>query len=156
MASARQGRTSIHIDAAPEQVWALLADLERMGEWSPECYRVRWLDGANSPARVGARFKGDNRWGPVRWSMTCEVKAAEPGRELSWATLQGDRELVHWKYRLTPEGAGTEVTESFDVQSLPPMARLFEDILMINRDRHREAAMRCTLERIKAAVESVA
>jgi uncharacterized protein YndB with AHSA1/START domain len=154
MGSARKGQASIHIDARPERVWALVADLDRMGEWSPECYRVRWLDGACSPATKGARFKGDNRWGPVRWSMTCEVKSADPNRELSWSTVQRGRELVRWTYRFAPEGTGTAVTESFEVESLPPLARLFEDFVMVNRDRQREAAMHATLGRIKTAAEA--
>ncbi|HEX5266851.1 MAG TPA: SRPBCC family protein [Acidimicrobiales bacterium] len=156
MASARQGQVSVHVDAPAERVWSVVADLDRMGEWSPECYRVTWLDGARSPARPGARFKGRNRWGPVRWSMTCEVKTSDPGREVSWSTLHGDREVVRWTYRLEPDGTGTTVTESFDVRWLPPSARLFEDALMVNRDRQREAAMRATLERIKAAAEAPA
>lgn len=127
-----------------------------MGEWSPECYRVRWLGGASSPATAGARFKGHNRWGPVRWSMTCEVKSADPGRELSWSTVQGGREGVRWTYRFAPTSTGTAVTESFDVQFLPPMARFFEDVVMLNRDRGRDAGMRATLERIKAAAEASA
>jgi carbon monoxide dehydrogenase subunit G len=32
MASARQGQVRTHIDAPPETVWPLLANLERMGE----------------------------------------------------------------------------------------------------------------------------
>ena len=154
MASARQGKVSIHVDAPPERVWSVVADLDRMGEWSPECYRVTWLDGAASPARQGSRFKGRNRWGPVRWSMTCEVKTAEPGREVSWSTLHGAREVVRWTYRFEPEGTGTTVTESFDVEWLPPSARFFEDVLMRHRDVQREAAMQTTLERIKAAAEA--
>ena len=154
MASARQGTVSIHVDAPPERVWSVVADLDRMGEWSPECYQVSWLDGAGSPARPGSRFKGRNRWGPVRWSMLCEVKTADPGREVSWSTLHGDKEVVRWTYRFEPDGAGTKVTESFDVDWLPPSARFFEDVLMVNRDRKREDAMRTTLERIRAAAEA--
>ena len=56
MRSARHGEVRAHIDAPPQQVWALLANLDQMGRWSPECYRVRWLDGASSPATPGARF----------------------------------------------------------------------------------------------------
>lgn len=156
MASARQGQVTTRVGAPAEEVWALIANLERMGEWSPECYRVNWLDGASSPAKPGARFKGHNRWGPVRWSMVCEVKSAEPGREISWATVQRGRELVSWRYQLVPDGESTVVTESFEVHWLPPMARAFEDVLMVNRDRDREQAMRVTLERIKAAVEAAA
>lgn len=144
----------MHIGAPAREIWSLISNVERMGEWSPECYRVTWLDGANSPAKPGARFKGHNRWGPVRWSMTCEVKTADPGHEISWTTVQRGRELVHWRYRLAPYGDGTSVTESFEVFWLPPMARLFEDILMVHRDQDREQAMRATLERIKMAAEA--
>jgi carbon monoxide dehydrogenase subunit G len=66
MKSARQGQVQVHVNAPPETVWAILANLDRMGEWSPECDRVEWLDGAESPARVGARFKGWNRYGRMR------------------------------------------------------------------------------------------
>lgn len=154
MASARSGEVVLHIDAPPDRVWSLLADLDRMGEWSPECYRVSWLDGATSPAKAGTRFKGRNRWGPVRWSMTCRVDSAVPGREVSWSTVQRGRDLVRWRYHLAPAGNGTDVTESFEVISLPPMARLFEDVVMVNRDSQREEAMRATLRRIKEAVEA--
>lgn len=78
--SARQGSVSIVIDAPPEKVWSRLAELDRMGDWSPECLEVRWLDGASSPARPGARFVGRNRYGWLRWSMACQVQTADPGR----------------------------------------------------------------------------
>jgi uncharacterized protein YndB with AHSA1/START domain len=154
MTSARHGQVEIHIDAPPGTVWSLVANLDRMGEWSPECYRVRWLDGSGPPAMVGARFRGWNRWGPARWSTTGQIKTAAPGREISWSTLHGERDVVTWRYRFEPDGAGTNLVESFEVHWLPPLARLFEDVLMIGRDSRREAAMRATLERIKAATET--
>lgn len=153
MASARQGQVRVHIDAPAAAVWALVADLERMGEWSPECYRVQWLEGAASPATPGARFKGSNRYGWMRWSVTCEVRTAEPGRELEWSTVQRGRELVRWRYLFEPADGGTDVTESFEVVWLPPMARFAEDVLMRDRDRRREEAMRFTLKRIKDIAE---
>ncbi len=154
MASARQGQVRTHIDAPPETVWPLLANLERMGEWSPECYHVQWLDGASSPATPGARFKGRNHFGWMRWSMTCQVTNAEPGRELAFSTIQRGRELVRWRYRFEPADGGTDLTESFDVSWLPLTARLAEDVLMRDRDRRREEAMRTTLSRIKGLAES--
>src|SRR5689334_10799481 len=109
MASARSGSVQTHINAPPERVWDLLAKVERMGEWSPECYRVEWLDGAASPATEGARFKGWNKFGWMRWSMTCEVKTAQPAQELSWSTVQGGRELTSWTYRLERANGGTNI-----------------------------------------------
>jgi hemerythrin-like domain-containing protein len=43
----------------PEAVWAVLADVTRVGEWSHECRSVRWLDGSHGGP--GARFRGRNR-----------------------------------------------------------------------------------------------
>ena len=154
MASARRGEVRIHIDARPERVWSLLAGLERMGEWSPECYRVEWLEGASSPATVGARFKGSNRFGWLRWSVTCEVKAADPGRELAFSTVSGNRECVRWRYQLAPADGGTDLTESFGVMWLRLDARIAEDFLMRDRDRRREEGMRSTLENIKTIAEA--
>lgn len=154
MASARYGEVRIHVEVPPQRVWSLLADLDRMGEWSPECYRVEWLNGAKSPATPGARFKGWNRYGRMQWSVTCEVTAVEPNQELAWSTVDGDREMVRWRYRFEPADGGTDLTESFEVMWLPFMARLAEDVLMRDRDRRREQAMRTTLERIKALAET--
>ena len=53
---------SIDIDAPPERVYDMVADLSRMGEWSPENQGGKWLRGATG-ASQGARFKGRNRIG---------------------------------------------------------------------------------------------
>ncbi len=153
MRTARSGDVRIHIDAPADVVWDLLSHLDRMGEWSPECYRVEWEGGATSPAVPGARFRGWNRYGRMRWSVACRVETAVPGRELSWSTLVRGREMVTWCYRLQPSDGGTDLTESFEVHWLPISARIAEDYLMPDRDRRREQAMHRTLERIKSLAE---
>jgi uncharacterized protein YndB with AHSA1/START domain len=153
VASARDGEVRVHIDAPRERVWTLLADLERMGEWSPECYRVEWLDGARSPAVPGARFRGWNRYGRMRWAVTCEVKTSDPARELTFSTIDHGREMVRWRYRLDSTNSGTDLSESFEVIWLSFAGRLAEDFLMRDRDRRRQEAMRATVERIKAIAE---
>ena len=154
MRSARTGSVQIHIDAPVEAVWGLLSHLERMGEWSPECYRVEWQDGAKSPAVAGARFRGWNRYRLLKWSMPCRVKTAVPNQELSFSTIASDREQTTWTYRLVAAGDGTDLIESFDVRWLRFDALVAEDFLMRDRDRRREQAMRRTLGRIKKVVEA--
>jgi hypothetical protein len=153
MVSARHGDARIHVDASPDRIWSMLAEVERMGEWSPECYRVVWLDGAASPARVGARFKGFNRSGRLRWSMRCQVQVAEPGEELAWSTMHRGSEVVRWTYRMVAADGGTDLVETFEAKSWPLKVRVFEDFVMRGRDDERDAAMRATLQRIKAAAE---
>ena len=53
---------SIVIHASEEAIYDLVADPMRMAEWSPECVRCQWIDGATQPA-VGARFRGTSRNG---------------------------------------------------------------------------------------------
>src|SRR5260370_38408372 len=76
------------ISTSPERVYALVSDLPRMGEWSPECERAEWTDGTTVAAE-GARFIGHNRGGPlkaIRWSRRGRVLAADPGRESAFVT----------------------------------------------------------------------
>ena len=41
------GSASIHVSAQPDAVYALISDVTRMGEWSPETRSCEWLDGAS-------------------------------------------------------------------------------------------------------------
>src|SRR5450756_1969528 len=50
-------RESLAVVAPADAVYDLVADLPRMGEWSPECERVIWRGGATSAAH-GAQFLG--------------------------------------------------------------------------------------------------
>ena len=65
---------SVHVDATPEEVWALVSDVTRIGEFSPETFEARWRHGSTGP-EVGAKFKGHvkrNGVGPTYWSP-CQV-----------------------------------------------------------------------------------
>jgi hypothetical protein len=57
LTTATTGEAHIRIEAAPLTVYELISDITRMGDWSPECYRCDWLDGATT-AVEGARFRG--------------------------------------------------------------------------------------------------
>jgi hypothetical protein len=116
MATAKRGRESIRIVAAPEAVYDVIADVTRMGEWSPECYRCEWLDGATT-AEVGARFRGYNRLGRVRWATTAVVTAARHGHEFAFTVVHDStgRDETLWWYRFERSSGGTLLTESFDL-----------------------------------------
>ena len=146
---------SVHVDAPPDVVYALVSDLPRMGEWSPECQRCDWLDGA-SAAKVGARFKGRNRIGWRRWSTKGEVVAAEPGRELAWDVRSVfNLPVARWRYVLQPKAeGGTDVTESMEDQRgrlITVLGTLVSGVR--DRSSHNTEGMRETLQRIKAEAE---
>ena len=52
---------SIEIHASPDAVYDLVADLPRMGEWSPENIGGEWQGGGSG--KMGDRFIGHNRAG---------------------------------------------------------------------------------------------
>jgi uncharacterized membrane protein len=150
----RHDSASVVIQAPAERIYELAADLPRMGDWSPECRRVEWLDGSTAPA-AGAAFIGHNQGGPgglMRWSRRGRVLTAEPGREFAFVTEEGGRESTEWRYRLEPVEGGTRVTESYTVRWIPTWARLLD--VPTNRARELRAAMRHTLGRLKDAAET--
>ena len=152
MPTATTGSVNVHIDAPPLTVYRLVSDITRMGQWSPECYRCEWLDGATG-ATVGARFRGHNRLGRIRWQRTAVVTAADPGREFAFAILnENGRKETRWSYRLCPIGEGTEVVESYEFLWCPILTRLAE--LPIPRDKQLRRGLRETLRRIKSAAET--
>lgn len=152
------GSATIHIDAPPEKVYDVVTDVTRMGEWSPETVKGQWLDGATGPA-VGARFKGTNRKGLVRWSTKPRVVIADEGREFAFVTETGGKEQTKWSYHFEPDGGGAKVTESFEMMNDVPGAVVFaEKYIMRVKDRRADLQqdMAKTLQRVKAAVEGSA
>jgi hypothetical protein len=158
MKKGTRGEARIHVSAPSEKVYDMVSDVRRMGEWSPETVKCEWLDGATGPA-VGARFKGTNKRGVVRWSTKPEVVAADPGREFAFVT-RGMGPSTRWSYRFegTADG-GADVTESFELlNDLPWFIKATDRYLMGIKDRKAdlEQAMQQTLERIKKAAEGSA
>ncbi|MBO0842570.1 MAG: SRPBCC family protein [Nocardioides sp.] len=149
------GSVSVHMDAPPEAVWALVSDVTRIGEFSPETFEARWTRGATGPA-VGATFKGHvkrNGIGPIYWTP-CTVTRCEPEQVFEFIVgLSAEQAINTWGYRLEPEGDGTRVTEYFQ---LTPALFLRGYWLMLGRLRGRtnERGMRTTLARMKEVVES--
>ena len=147
---------STHIDAAPERIYALVSDLPRMGEWSPENTGGKWVGGATGPA-VGAKFKGTNRKGIARWSTTCTIVEATPGKAIAWDVTTGPFAVARWGYSIAPSADGCEVTETWE-DHRAPLAKTVTGLALAVKDRaaHNEAGMRTTLERLKAAAEASA
>jgi hypothetical protein len=100
------------IAASPEKIWTMVADLPRMGEWSPENQGGEWLKGATGPA-LGVRFKGRNSNGSKSWKTMVEIVEFEPGRKIAFALMVGPSRWCDWVYEIEPSGSGTRVTHSW-------------------------------------------
>ena len=61
----------------------------------------------------------------MRWTTTCEVIAAEPGREFAFVTGSRPKPETVWRYVLEPTADGVRITESFElVKPLGALSRL--------------------------------
>ena len=101
---------SIIIERAPEEVYDMVADVTRMGEWSPVC-KACWWEQGDGPS-VGAVFAGRNETPERTWEMKNRVVAADRGKEFAWE-VQGTH--ARWGYTFAPVDGGTEVTERWDL-----------------------------------------
>lgn len=145
-------QVSRRVAAAPDTVWAMVADVTRMGEWSPETTACRWKGGSAGPA-VGARFQGTNVNEGRRWRTTNQVTVCEPGRRFTFETTAGPLRVARWDYRFEPDGDGCLVTEAWTDQrgrlarwAGGPVSGVGE------RASHSRRTMEQTLERLAAAV----
>jgi hypothetical protein len=100
---------SIVIARPAEFLYDMIADVTRMGEWSPICTGCRWDEGAGPWA--GAWFTGRNELPERTWETRSQVVTAEPGREFAFAV---GGTWVRWGYSFAPVAGGTEVTESWE------------------------------------------
>lgn len=149
MAFPEQGTASIEIAASPDAVWSLIADITRMGEWSPECYKAHWEDDSAGPA-PSAHFHGYNRAGEFEWDLPCEVTECVPGKVFAFIAPRGVDIGTRWRFELEATDDGTRLTETFaapliNVEGSPANFEGRYEMLV--------AAARTTIANIKAAAE---
>jgi uncharacterized protein YndB with AHSA1/START domain len=149
-----QDSVTVHIAAPPEAVWALVSDVTRIGEFSPETFEAEWLGDATGP-EVGAHFRGHvkrNGRGPTYWAE-CVVTKAVPNQVFEFAVGPKDKAINTWGYELAPSGDGTDVTEYFRLTPNLPI-RIYWALLGWARGKTNRNGMQTTLERMKAVLET--
>ncbi|MGY1883710.1 MULTISPECIES: SRPBCC family protein [unclassified Blastococcus] len=153
MSELRHSR-SITVATSPEELYDLVSDVTRTGEWSPVCRECWWDEGASGA--VGDWFSGRNVTPDRTWETRSQVVVADRGREFAWV-VGGN--LVHWSFTLAPVAGGTELTESWEF--LPGGLALFaerygeradEQIALRTRQAHE--GIPATLAAIKRIAES--
>jgi Polyketide cyclase / dehydrase and lipid transport len=102
---------AIEITRSAEDIDVLIADVSRMGQWSPVCRGGTYDED-------GEWFTGTNAMGETRWETRCRVVVADSGHEFAFINqgLEGRVEMVLWSFRFEPvEGGGTKVTQTWEV-----------------------------------------
>lgn len=145
-----------YIEAPPEALYDVIADITRTPDLSPEIIAAEWIDGATGPA-VGARFRARNKAGRgPAWHNEPVVTAADRGRAFAFSRTERGAGTIVWTYRFTPEGTGTRVTESYEVTSPVQLFGWFViGVLYGNKDRRSDLrhGMTTTLQRLAALTE---
>lgn len=148
-----QQQASVVIARPAGDLYEMISDVTRMGEWSPVCTGCWWDDGGGP--QVGAWFTGRNEIPGRTWETRSQVVVAEPGRAFAFC-VGGDR--VRWGYEFEPVEGGTEVTETWEF--LPAGLAFFEERFgpeagtqVAERAEAARTGMPTTLEALKRAAE---
>jgi uncharacterized protein YndB with AHSA1/START domain len=144
-------QAQIDIDAPVAKVWALVSDLSRMPQWSPQCRMMRPL----GPVRQGTRTINFNRRNYAFWPTTSTVTEVIPGEKIAFRVNQNG---TIWSYELEPTAAGTRVVETRHAENgVKAAANMTVNALfggVTNFEGELVDGMNETLSRIKAAAES--
>ena len=99
---------SVVVSVEPDELYDMVSDVTRTGEWSPVC-RACWWDDGDGP-HVGAQFTGRNETPERTWETRSQVVAADRGREFAWEVNGG---WVRWGFTFEHVDGGTRLTESW-------------------------------------------
>ena len=144
-------QAQIDIDAPVATVWALVSDLSRMPQWSPQCRLMKAL----GPVRQGTRTININRRNKMFWATTCVVTEVIPEKKMAF---QVNQNRTIWSYELEPTDAGTRLVESRHAENgVTAFSTLSVNAMfggVPNFERELIDGMNASLSRIKAAAES--
>ena len=145
---------SVHIDAPVGEVWALVSDVCRMPEWSPQVDSTRLRQGFEQVA-LGAQFTNRNSVGDLVWTTHAEVVRFEPEQEIAFRV---EENWVIWSFTLVPDGTGTLLTQRRDApDGVSELSLELTNGFMGGVETFTEsmrAGMRETLAKLKATAEA--
>ncbi|ONM47679.1 SRPBCC family protein [Nocardia donostiensis] len=142
---------SIEIAASPERVWAVVSDLKRMPEFSPQCVRMLPL----GTPKTGTWTININRDGKKFWPTTARIVRYEPNQAFAFR-INENRSV--WSYTLEPTASGTRLIERRDVPNGTTwLSRTAVNAALGGEQPFEELLVRGmneTLDKIKTAVEA--
>jgi carbon monoxide dehydrogenase subunit G len=141
--------TSIHIDAAPEDVWALAMDPERLGRWVSIHRRLH--DHSGGALHEGYEMEQTLSLRGVSFKVHWTLVACSAPHHAEWHGRGPARSHAEIEYRLTPDGGGTR----FDYRNvfrapLGPIGAVASRAIVGGLPRREADA---SLQRLKALVE---
>jgi hypothetical protein len=142
-------RASIQIDASPQHVWDLYADVERSVEWVPFAEQILFVSGA---AGLGQVYRERTRLGGIsdiaEWTV---IEWDPPRRQVQQSLGKGmDSRLV---IAVEPSGGGALARQEviLDSRAPGPLGWLHERTFGIVARRGIESALKAAKARLEAA-----
>lgn len=139
--------SSLQIEASPQQVWDLYADVEGSVEWVPFAEEILSVSG---PAGIGQVYRERTRLGGIsdvaEWTV---IEWDPPRRQVQRSTGKGmDSRLV---IEVEPSGSGTLARQSvlLDSRAPGPLGWLHERIFGIVARRGIESALQAAKSRLE-------
>lgn len=143
---------AIDIAAPPEKVWALVSDLPRLAQWSPQVLRS-WTKG-RAPIGEGTYLTNINHRGLLVWPTHSKVVRFEPGREIAWKIKENG---TIWSFVLEPTAQGTHLVQHREAPNgLSEISISLTDRFMGGQgvfQAELQHGMRQTLAQVKALAE---
>jgi ribosome-associated toxin RatA of RatAB toxin-antitoxin module len=141
-------RQSIVIDAKPQDVMAVIADLDRYPDWVDAAQSVEILERDEKGTAVRARFVLDAAL--LKDTYELRYSWAKDGRSVRWTLLESTiMRSQEGAYILEPDSGGTKATYELSVDLRIPMLGLF-------RRKAERAIIDTALKELKKRVESLA
>lgn len=145
---------SVDIAAPPETVWAIVSDLRRTPEWSPECRKLVVL-GHGGRIEPGATLLALNRLRLAIWPTRSVVTDVRPERHVAWSVRSSG---ATWSYALEPTPTGTRLLERRDGGTgMPLVAAIFTKVFLGGVSGHSDELddhIGHSLQRIKTLAEA--
>lgn len=105
------------IEAAPDDVFRVLSNLETLAGFGTEFQSCRWVGGR--PGTLGSSFVGVQRMGENEWESTSTITTLENGRAFAWTVGDAADPVATWTFnqRVVPDG--TEVRYTVVIGTAP-------------------------------------
>lgn len=143
----------VDVEAPPRTVWALVSDLCRMPDWSPQVTSTRLRRG-HDQVGLGAQFTNLNSQGELEWKTHGEVVRFDIEHEIAFRI---EENWVIWSFRLEPTDGGTRLTQRRETpDGISELSLQLTESFLGGQDAFTQTlrqGMQQTLTRIKAAAE---
>ncbi|GAA3374814.1 hypothetical protein GCM10020367_40150 [Streptomyces sannanensis] len=152
---------SVHVDAPPDVVWALVTDVPRHTLLAGPKSVTKSIE-FDGPLELGARWVSHEKFGLQKFDAPSEVTLLDEGHDFGWVSYlpmkeekRGAGGRAYWDYHLEPEDGGTRLGHHMRVEEPGEGARGLKTMYrVLNLPKKQREAIRTSLANIKSAAEA--